>query len=147
VQNEAPLTRSVAEPAPPANAQPSERPANSTAPAPAGNAGPANGDRVLLAALGKSAPAQSPSVGPPLRVANRTLPSFPHDAARDGIRSGRVVARLTIQADGRVSATQIISATPMGYFERDSRRALATWRYEPPGEVTSAEVELVFNLE
>jgi hypothetical protein len=35
----------------------------------------------------------------------------------------------------------------MGYFERESRRALASWRYEPPGQATSADVELVFNLE
>ena len=98
---------------------------------------------MLVAALGKTAPPQSTT--PPLRVANRTVPIFPVEAMRAGIQSGRVVARLTIEADGRVSAAQIISSTPIGYFERESRRALAMWRYEPPGQATSADVELIFN--
>lgn len=102
-------------------------------------------DRVLVAALGTPAPPTS--INAPLRVANRTVPAFPIEAVRAGIQSGRVVARLTIEADGRVSAAQILSATPMGYFERESRRAFVTWRYEPPGRATSADVELVFNRE
>jgi protein TonB len=113
---------------------------------PAPPATPANNtDRVLVAALGANAPV--PSTFAPLRVITRTVPAFPQEALRDGIRQGRVVARLTIEADGRVSGAQIISAAPLGYFERESRRALATWRYEPPGSATSADVELVFNRE
>jgi TonB family protein len=103
-------------------------------------------DRVLVAALGNTV-APPPPVNAPLRVTHRTVPSFPIEAIRAGIQSGRVVARLTIEADGRVSATQIVSAMPIGYFERESRRALATWRYEPPGRAASADVELVFNRE
>lgn len=144
----APLTRSVAEPPvtlPPAP-QPIESPAKTVAPPPTSSSA-ASTDRVLVAALGKSAPPPPPSVVPPLRVSKRTVPVFPIEAVRDGVQTGRVVARLTIESDGRVSAMQILSATPIGYFERESRRALATWRYEPPGEVTFADVELVFNRE
>jgi TonB family protein len=100
---------------------------------------------VLVAALGKSPPPASTT--PPLRLATRTVPTFPIEAVRAGVSSGRVVARLTIEADGRVSATEILSSTPLGYFERESRRALANWRYEPPGQTTSADVELVFKHE
>jgi TonB family protein len=57
------------------------------------------------------------------------------------------VARLTIEADGRVSGAQIVKAAPLGYFERESRRALANWRYEPPGRQISADVELIFTRE
>jgi periplasmic protein TonB len=106
----------------------------------------ASNERVLVAALGKTAPPPQSAVAP-LKVANRTIPIFPAEAIRAGIQSGRVVARLTIEADGRVSAAQIVSSTPMGYFERESRRALATWRYEPPGQATSTDVELLFNRE
>lgn len=103
-------------------------------------------DRVLVAALGNAA-APPPVVNAPLRVTNRTVPAFPIEAMRAGIPNGRVVARLTIEPDGRVSSAQILSASPSGYFERESRRALVTWRYEPPGRVASADVELVFNRE
>jgi protein TonB len=103
----------------------------------------AGGDRVTVAALGKAAAPQPAAA--PLRVTHRTVPVFPVEAMRAGVQSGHVIARVTIEADGRVSGTQIISATPLGYFERESRRALATWRYEPPGQATSADVELVFN--
>jgi len=107
---------------------------------------PANSsERVLMAALG--IPPQPPSITAPLRVSSRTVPVFPPEAIRAGIQNGRVVARLTIEADGRVSSATIISATPTGYFERESRRAVTTWRYEPPGQATSADVELVFNRE
>jgi protein TonB len=102
---------------------------------------------VLLAALGKAAPPPAPAITPQLRVTNRKVPNFPIEAIRAGIQNGRVVARLTIEADGRVSATQIISASPIGYFERESRRALATWRYEPPGQATTADIELDFTRE
>jgi protein TonB len=137
---EPPATRSLADStaiSPPAR---SEGATSGSAPAGTG------GERVLVAALGKSAP-PPPSTIAPLKVTNRTIPTFPAEAVRAGIQSGRVVARLTIEADGRVSGAQIISSTPMGYFERESRRALATWRYEPPGQITSADVELLFNRE
>jgi len=116
---------------------------NSAAPSP-----PATtpGDRVLLVALGNAAPAV-PSTAAPLRLANRTVPIFPVEAIRAGIQSGRVVARLTVETDGRASALQIVSTSPPGYFERESRRALATWRYEPPGQATLVDVELVFKRE
>jgi TonB family protein len=101
------------------------------------------GDRVLVASLGKAVPA--PLTATPLRLTRRTVPIFPTEAIRAGIESGRVVARLTVEADGHVSETRIMSASPLGYFERESRRALASWRYEPPGQTTSVEVELQFN--
>jgi protein TonB len=83
----------------------------------------------------------------PLRVSARTMPAFPPEAMRAGIHQGRVLARLSIEPDGRVSGTQILSAAPVGFFERESRRALATWRYEPPGQPATIDVELVFNRE
>ena len=114
------------------------------APAPA-KAAANSSERVLMAALG--IPSPPPAITAPLRVSSRTVPVFPPEAIRAGIQNGRVVARLTIEADGRVSSATIISATPTGYFERESRRAVTTWRYEPPGQATSADVELVFNRE
>jgi TonB family protein len=139
-----PIVARPASEAPAQNAPIAERPASSAS-APSANA--TGADRVLVAALGKAAPAPAPSITPQLRIMNRTVPHFPVEAIRAGIQNGRVIARLTIEADGRVSAAQIISASPIGYFERESRRALATWRYEPPGQTTTAEIELAFTRE
>ena len=139
----APITR-PADAAPPV--QPIEHAATAGSavivPPPANPPANAN-ERVLVAALGNTAPA--PSISAPLKVTNRSLPVFPPEAIRAGVQGGRVVARLTIEADGHVSGAQILSASPAGFFERESRRALAGWRYEPPGRATSADVELVFN--
>lgn len=101
---------------------------------------------VLAAARTEPAPT-APAVAPPVRVINRTVPAFPPEAIRAGVLAGRVVARLTIDAEGRVTGTELLSATPAGYFERESRRALSTWRYEPTGQATRADVELVFSRE
>jgi len=141
---EPPPTRSGADSSP-ANAANLERsPAAAPVPAPTAAAASAP-DRVLVAALSNAT--APPAITAPLKVTNRTVPAFPPEAIRAGVQGGRIVARLTIEADGRVSSTGILSASPIGYFERESRRALSTWRYEPPGKTTSTDIELVFNRE
>jgi protein TonB len=92
-------------------------------------------------------PSTTTAAAAPLKIASRTVPQFPGEAIRAGVRSGRVVARLSIDADGRVTQTQVLSATPGGLFERETGRALSTWRYEPPGQATTTDVELIFTRE
>ncbi len=131
--------------APPAQAEtlPAAAPLKLPTAAPASAAAPP-GDRTPLAAARIEPP---PQVAPSLRIVNRTVPEFPGEAIRAGVQSGRVVARLTIDADGRVTGTQLLSASPTGFFERESRRALSTWRYEPTGRQMTTDVELVFTRE
>jgi protein TonB len=99
-------------------------------------------NRVAMARV-DAAPAPPPTVVPP-RAIRRAVPVFPGEAIKAGIKTGRVLARVTIDADGRVTESQILSARPPGYFERESQRALTSWRYEPSGRSTSADVELLF---
>jgi len=99
-------------------------------------------NRLALARV--DAPPASPSTVVPPRAIHRTVPAFPGEAIKAGIKSGRVLARVTIDADGRVTESQILSARPPGYFERESQRALTSWRYEPSGRPISADVELLF---
>lgn len=91
-------------------------------------------------------PAPPPAVVPP-RAVLRTVPVFPGEAIKAGIKTGRVLARVTIDGNGRVTDSEIVSALPPGYFERASQRALSSWRYEPSGRSASAEVELLFARE
>lgn len=136
---EAPVTRSAADP----GAATLPAVGQAVAAPPPSKADP---DRTQVAALGNT-PSMARATDAPLRAIARPVPPFPIEAMRAGIPQGRVVARLTVEADGRVSAARILSSTPLGYFERESRRALANWRYEPPGRQTSTDVELVFNRE
>ena len=88
-----------------------------------------------------------------LSPVRRIEPVYPVDAIEDDV-SGRVEAILTIDANGDVIDVEILSATPRGYFERETRRALRRWKYEPDlvseistGATRQARVEIVFNLE
>ena len=82
----------------------------------------------------------------------RVDPSYPANAARDGIE-GWVSLRFTIDPLGRVRDIEIIDAKPRRIFDREARRALAKWKYQPrrvDGEAvsqTGMEVMLEFTLQ
>jgi protein TonB len=133
--------------APQAIAEPraaSTAPPAAPAPGPTPSATPA---QPVAARAEPAARAPAPNVEAPLRPLEREAPRFPAEALRSGVDSGRVIAQLTIGADGRVTDVQIVSSSPPGIFERESRRALFAWRYEPPGRIVTTRVELVFRTE
>lgn len=57
-------------------------------------------------------------------------PNYPMDAARDGIE-GWVELRFTIAPNGTTQDIEVINAEPARIFNRDARRALSKWRYQP----------------
>ena len=83
----------------------------------------------------------------PLRALEHPQPQFPGAAAKDGVRAGRVVAQLTIASDGGISHVEILESQPYNVFDREVRRALASWRYEAPGRQRQTNVEFVFKLD
>ncbi|MCX8114949.1 MAG: TonB family protein, partial [Burkholderiaceae bacterium] len=74
-------------------------------------------------------------------------PNFAAQAAREGITEGRVLARLAIGADGRVTGVRILESAPRRVFDREVRHAALRWRYQPPGEPREVDVEFVFRAE
>ena len=66
---------------------------------------------------------------PSPKATSKPAPDFPEKAKRDGV-SGTVEAVITIDEDGRVVNVRIVSATPEGYFEKATIKALEKWRYE-----------------
>ena len=69
---------------------------------------------------------------------------MPREAMRQGI-SGRVVALMTISANGTVTDVKILSSTNR-MFEREAVRALMQWRYAPEPTGFYNQVEIDFNL-
>ena len=78
--------------------------------------------------------------------AKKVPPEFPTEASKKGISTGVVKAKLTIEADGKVSDVEILEAEPKRVFDRAVKQALMEWKFEP-GEKASHEVKLVFKNE
>ena len=80
------------------------------------------------------------------KVIKKVPPEFPAEAAKKGISAGSVKAKLTIDADGKVSDVEIVEAEPKRVFDRAVKSALMEWKFEP-GEKATHEVKLVFKNE
>ena len=80
------------------------------------------------------------------KVVKKVPPEFPAEAVKKGISAGSVKAKLTIEADGKVSAVEIVEAEPKRVFDRAVTLALMEWKFEP-GEKATHEVKLVFKNE
>jgi protein TonB len=80
------------------------------------------------------------------KVLKKVPPEFPAEATKKGISAGSVKAKLTIEADGKVSDVEIVEAEPKRVFDRAVKAALMEWKFEP-GEKATHEVKLVFKNE
>lgn len=80
----------------------------------------------------------------PARILSREDPSFPREAVQAGVSQGTVKARMTIDAQGRVTRVDIVDATPRRVFDRAVRTALSNWRFDAGREGRTAETEVVF---
>ena len=58
-------------------------------------------------------------------------PAYPKNAEKEGL-SGEVRVRLTVGADGRVKAAEIVSSTPAGVFDQSVMAAAVRWRFKVP---------------
>jgi len=64
------------------------------------------------------------------RALREILPGYPADADRQHL-SGQVRVQLKLEADGRISDMEIVSATPPGMFEDSTLKALRKARFAP----------------
>ena len=80
------------------------------------------------------------------KIIKKVPPEFPPEAVKKGISAGSVKAKLTIEADGKVSAVEIVEAEPKRVFDRAVKAALMEWKFEA-GEKGTHEVKLVFKNE
>ena len=76
----------------------------------------------------------------------REDPIYPRAAIRAGIEKGRVLARVNIDEQGKVTEVIIVSAEPARHFDNAVREALMKWRFKAEGEKYVGEIEVVFTL-
>ena len=57
-------------------------------------------------------------------------PEYPKDALKRGI-GGEVRVRMTLDADGKVKAAEIVNSSPAGVFDRAALDSVRRWRFKP----------------
>ncbi len=97
---------------------------------------------VVASAAPTSRPA--PEVPSLVTVVSRQQPEFPRDAARLGVESGSVRARITINGGGEVSNVTILQARPLRVFDRSVVSALSLWKFNPGADGRTYDTEVSF---
>ncbi|MET3431484.1 protein TonB [Herbaspirillum seropedicae] len=106
-------------------------------PAPAASAPP-----VAAAPAPKAQPGEIRRGLVPLR---RVEPEYPPKALASNTE-GVVVAHVSIEKDGSVSAVQIVRAQPAKLFDQAATKALMQWKFSRTDEPVLGEIELRFSL-
>jgi len=90
-------------------------------------------------------PPVKPQSGPvQLHPRKHDPPDFPGRAMRAHITEGHVLARVWINAEGKVEQVDIVKAEPPRVFDEEVKRALTAWTYDPPGRPANETVQLDF---
>jgi TonB family protein len=71
-------------------------------------------------------------------------PEFPMEAKQRGIETGVVRARATVNSAGQVTRVEILSANPLGVFNRSVSAALRLWTFNPGANDRIYESEFTF---
>jgi TonB family protein len=75
---------------------------------------------------------------------NKREPEFPLEAKQRGIETGVVRARATVNSAGQVTRVEILSANPLGVFNRSVSAALRLWTFNPGANDRIYESEFTF---
>jgi TonB family protein len=104
---------------------------------------PRRSSRPLLIAGGLVLCASAIFAAPTQRaIVSRVSPAYPELARRMHV-SGKVVLLVTIQPDGKVSATKVESGHAL--LAAAAQDAVSRWRFVPAPEASESEVDVNFN--
>ena len=138
-----PIVAEAKQPAPVVATPPPAPVQAAPAPVPAAVAPVAN---VVASAAPTARPIPPKETPAAVTVVSREQPDFPRDAARNGIDSGTVRARVMISASGAVSSVVILEARPPRVFDRAVSQALQRWKFNPGADGRSYDTEINFKL-
>ena len=99
----------------------------------------------LLAAAFCAFPALAATDDASVRPLHRVDPEFPRFAFRSGVSRGLVSARVTLDAEGRVTTVEVLNAEPKRLFDQAVVDALSQWRYVEGRPGRRVDVEIAFN--
>ena len=77
-------------------------------------------------------------------VVSRSAPAYPVEGIRQGISSGFVKARLSIDANGNVTDVNILETKPIVAFGRETRLTLKQWKFNAGAPNRTYDIELTF---
>jgi TonB family protein len=80
----------------------------------------------------------------PRAIVSRVSPAYPELARRMHV-SGKVVLLVTIQPDGKVSATKVESGHAL--LEPAAQDAVSRWRFVPAPEASESEIDVNFTAD
>ena len=119
-----------------ASTGPVPAPSTDTSGVPAGSDAPAT-----------NAPAQPKYVSlSDMKIEKYVAPVYPRAARRRGL-TGSVEINFSIRADGSTGNIEVLSSRPGDIFVSSATKAVSKWRFEPPGEVVTAQVNIRFDEE
>lgn len=99
----------------------------------------------VASAAPAAAPARPEPAAPNKKPVYRETPEFPREALREGIESGSVQARLSVNEAGKVTKVEIIEAKPRRVFDRAVIAALSRWRFQPAAAGFTVDTEVAFS--
>ena len=79
------------------------------------------------------------------QVIKKVAPSYPRSAQRRNIE-GTVTLSYAVNADGRVTDVQVVTADTPGVFDKAAITALEKWRYEAGTPATALQTKITFQL-
>ncbi len=80
-----------------------------------------------------------------LTPVSRVDPEFPREALSAGADTGKVKARMTIDATGEVTRVEIIEANPRRLFDRAVVKTLSQWKFAPGNDGRTMEIDVNFH--
>ncbi|HEY9101288.1 TonB family protein [Chitinimonas sp.] len=91
-------------------------------------------------------PAPAAVVPPPpnRKPIYRESPEFPREASRNGVDTGTVKARMTVNEAGQVVKVDIIDAKPRRVFDRAVVAALSKWKFQQAASGFTVDTEIEF---
>ena len=113
-------------------------------PTQAASAAPADTQVEATAAVAAQAPvAEEPEEPEELTLIQQVEPEFPREL-RNTVTQGKVLLAFTVQPDGSVSGTSIVSASNRR-LGKPAMEAVSKWRFTPIRTARTAQVEIEFN--
>jgi TonB family protein len=80
-----------------------------------------------------------------LTPVSRVSPEFPREAVSAGADSGKVRARMTIDATGEVTRVEVIEANPRRVFDRAVVKTLSQWKFPAGADGRTMEIDVDFH--